>query len=56
MCNGDAPNLRVAKAEEEGPIWLVEEKASDILLTNKTDDQPGQSEGEDVAVGFWVWR
>lgn len=51
MGNGDAPNLRVAKAEEEGSIWLVEEKASDILLTDKADDQPGQNEGKDKAVG-----
>lgn len=50
MGYGDAPNLRVAKPEEKGSIWLVEEKASDVLLTNKTDDQPGQNEGEDVAV------
>lgn len=52
MGNGDAPNLRIAKAEEEGSIGLVEEKAGDILLTNKTDDQPGQEEGEDMAVGI----
>lgn len=50
MGNGDAPNLGVAKAEEEGSIWLVEEKACDILLTNKADDEPGQNEGEDMPV------
>lgn len=50
MRDGDAPNLRVTKAEEESSIWLVEEKACDILLANKADDQPGQSEGGDTAV------
>lgn len=50
MSNGDAPDLRVAEAEEEGSIWLVEEKAGDILLTNEADDQPGQSAGK-----TWLW-
>lgn len=51
MGNSDAPDLRVAKAEEEGSIRLVEEKASDVLLADEANDQPGQGEGEDMAVG-----
>lgn len=50
MGNGDAPNFRVAKAEEEGSIRLIEEEASDILLANKADDQPGR-----VQEKAWLW-
>lgn len=50
VCDGDAPDLRVTKAEEESSIWLIEEKTCDVLLANKADDQPGQSEGGDVDV------
>lgn len=48
MGNGDATNLRVAKAEEESSVWLVEEKACDVLFADEADDQPGQSEGGDM--------
>lgn len=50
MGNSDAPNLRVAEAEEESSIWLVEEKACDVLFANKSDDQPGQVKEE-----TWMW-
>lgn len=56
MGDGDAPDLRVTEAEEEGPVRLVEEKAGDELLADEANNQPGRAEGEDGLVELGVQR
>lgn len=49
--NGDAPDFRVAEAQQEGPIWLVDEQVVGLLLVHETQDGPGlesEAEGDNV--------
>lgn len=41
--NGDATDLRVAEAQEEGPVGLVDEQVVRLLLVDEAQDGPRQS-------------
>lgn len=41
VSDGDAPDLRVAEAEQEGPVGLRAQELADVLLADEADDEPG---------------
>jgi len=41
--DGDAADLRVAEAQQEGPVGLVDEQVVRLLLVDEAEDGPGQS-------------
>lgn len=43
ICNSDASNLRVAEAQQEGPIGSVLEDEVQMLLSDEAKYQPGGS-------------
>ena len=55
--DGDAPDLRVAEAQQEGPVWLVDEQVVGLLLVHETQDGPGsesEAEGDNVREKTYV--
>jgi hypothetical protein len=57
--NGDAPDFRVAEAQQEGPVWLVDEQVVGLLLVHETQDSPGsesEAEGDNVREkNLWIF-
>lgn len=41
VSDGDAPDLRVTEAEQEGPVGLCAQELADVLLADEADDEPG---------------
>lgn len=51
VSDSDAPDLRVAEAEQEGPVRLGAQKLADVLLADEADDEPGRTDRQTVSQG-----